>query len=260
MPELMPAIFFGHGNPLNTLADNNFTRGWSHIGKTIERPRAVLCVSAHWYIPETAVSAAVAPKTIHDFSGFPPELYSLKYPAPGDPALASRVRELLPSVPVALDEKRGLDHGTWAVLRHVFPEADVPVVQLSIDRTKPAAFHFNLGRQLAPLREEGILIVGSGNIVHNLYLYSWERHHFIKPFDWAERFEARAREFLVAGDYDSLINYGKMGNDALLSIPNPDHYLPLLYIAALHREGERVSFPVAGFDGGSMSMLAVQIG
>jgi len=260
MLKTMPAIFFGHGNPLNTLPENIFTRGWSRIGSFLPRPRAVLCVSAHWYVPETAVTASASPPIIHDFSGFPQQLYDIAYPAPGDPGLAGRVRDLLSPLPVDLDEKRGLDHGTWTVLRHVFPEADVPVVQLSIDRTKPAQYHFDLGKQLAPLRDEGVLIAGSGNIVHNLYLYSWERSRIVKPFDWAERFESKTREFLISGDYESLVNYGIMGNDALLSIPNPDHYLPLLYIAALRRQGEQVSFPLAGFDGGSISMLCVRFG
>jgi len=260
MSKPMPAIFFGHGNPMNTLTDNDFTRGWRHAGSAVVRPRAVLCVSAHWYIPGTSVTSAPFLKTIHDFEGFPRELYDIQYPAPGDPGLSRDVRDLLAPLPVGLDDDWGLDHGTWSVLRHVFPQADVPVVQLSIDRTKPAAYHFNIGKQLSPLRDEGVLIVGSGNLVHNLYLYSWDRHHMIKPFDWAERFETKTREFLVSGDNDSLINYGNMGNDALLSIPTPDHYLPLLYITALRREGEPVSFPVSGFDGGSMSMLAVQIG
>jgi len=256
----MPAIFFGHGNPMNTLGPNTFTKCWSHIGSVIERPRAVLCISAHWYIPETSVTAMPLPRTIHDFEGFPGKLYDIRYTAPGDPGLAQRVRDLLAPTPVGRDEMWGLDHGAWSVLRHVCPEADVPVVQLSIDRTRPAAYHFNLAKQLAPLRDEGVLIAGSGNLVHNLYLYSWDRHHMVQPFDWALRFETRAREFLVKGDYDSLVNYGNMGKDALLAIPTPDHYLPLLYIAALRREGEPVSFPVSGFDGGSMSMLAVQIG
>ncbi|HEY0378447.1 MAG TPA: 4,5-DOPA dioxygenase extradiol [Pyrinomonadaceae bacterium] len=259
MSEQMPAIFFGHGNPMNALADNEYTRAWAGIGAEIPRPRAILCVSAHWYLPGTAVTAMERPRTIHDFGGFPRELYEFKYPAPGDVALAARVRELLAPVPVAPDESWGLDHGTWSVLCHVFPEADVPVVQLSMDETQPAAFHYELGRRLAPLRDEGVLVVGSGNVVHNLHTYSWGRHA-VEPFDWAVRFEERARELLTAGDDRRLVNYEALGREAQLSAPTPDHFLPLLYVLALRGEAERVSFPVEGFDGGSVSMLSVKIG
>lgn len=259
MSEPMPAIFFGHGNPLNALAENDYTRAWAAVGTEIPRPRAVLCVSAHWYLPGTAVTAMERPRTIHDFGGFPRELYEVKYPAPGEPALARRVRDLLAPVPVALDERWGLDHGTWSVLCHVFPEADVPVVQLSMDETEPAAFHYEIGRRLAPLRDEGVLIIGSGNVVHNLHTYAWGRHE-VEPFDWAVRFEALARELLTTGDDRRLVNYEALGRDARLSAPTPDHFLPLLYVMALRREGEAVSFPAEGFDGGSVSMLSVKIG
>ncbi|HWT03476.1 MAG TPA: 4,5-DOPA dioxygenase extradiol [Pyrinomonadaceae bacterium] len=259
MSETMPAIFFGHGNPMNALADNEYTRAWAAVGAEIPRPRAVLCVSAHWYLPGTAVTAMGRPRTIHDFGGFPRELYEFKYPAPGDVELAARVRELLAPAPVASDERWGLDHGTWSVLCHAFPDADIPVVQLSMDETQPAAFHYEIGRRLAPLRDEGVLIIGSGNVVHNLHTYSWGRHA-VEPFDWAVRFEERARELLVAGDDRQLVNYEALGKDALLSAPTPEHFLPLLYVIALRREGERVSFPVEGFDGGSVSMLTVKIG
>ncbi len=259
MSEPMPAIFFGHGNPLNALAENDYTRAWAAIGAEIPRPRAVLCVSAHWYLPGTAVTAVERPRTIHDFGGFPRELYEVKYPAPGDPALARRVRDLLAPTPVALDERWGLDHGTWSVLCHVFPEADVPVVQLSMDETEPAAFHYEIGKRLGPLRDEGVLIIGSGNVVHNLHTYAWGRHE-VEPFDWAVRFEARARALLTAGDDPLLVNYEALGRDAQLSAPTPDHFLPLLYVMGLRREGEAVSFPAEGFDGGSVSMLSIKIG
>ena len=259
MSEPMPAIFFGHGNPMNALADNDYTRAWAALGAQIPRPRAVLCVSAHWYLPGTAVTAMERPRTIHDFGGFPRELYEFKYGAAGDVALAGRVRELLAPVPVASDERWGLDHGTWSVLCHVFPEADVPVVQLSMDETQPAAFHYEVGRRLSPLRDEGVLIIGSGNLVHNLHTYSWGRHA-VEPFDWAVRFEERARELLTAGDDRQLVNYEALGRDAQLSAPTPEHFLPLLYVIAQRREGEQVSFPVEGFDGGSVSMLSVKIG
>lgn len=259
MSKPMPTIFFGHGNPMNTLFNNDYTKGWAAIGTEVTPPKAVLCVSAHWYVPATLVTAMPSPRTIHDFGGFPPELYRITYPAPGDPALASRVQDLLEPISVGRDKQWGLDHGTWVVLRHVFPRANVPVVQLSIDETQPAAFHYEIGKRLGPLRNEGVLIIGSGNIVHNLSAYSWDQPH-VEPLDWAVRFEKQARELLLAGKDGPLIEYKKLGRDALLSAPTPDHYLPLLYVVALRREGDTIRFPVEGFDGGSMSMLAAQIG
>lgn len=259
MAKPMPAIFFGHGNPMNALMHNAWTDGWAAIGTEIPRPRAVLAVSAHWYLPATLVTAMPSPRTIHDFGGFPRELYEVSYPAPGAPELAKQVQGLLAPIPVGLDHRWGLDHGTWSVLCHVFPEADIPVVQLSIDETQPAAFHYEVGRRLSPLRDEGVLIMGSGNIVHNLHAYAWGRHA-VEPLEWALRFDTQARELLLAGDNAPLVNYEKLGRDAMLSAPTPDHYLPLLYVIALRREGEAVSFPVEGFDGGSISMLSIQIG
>ena len=259
MAKRMPAIFFGHGNPMNALAHNAWTEGWAAIGKDIPRPQAVLVVSAHWYLPATLVTAMPTPRTIHDFAGFPRKLFEVKYPAPGDPALAGRVQEMLAPLSVNLDKRWGLDHGTWSVLVHVFPEADVPVIQLSIDETQPAEFHYELAKGLTGLRDEGVLIAGSGNLVHNLHAYSWGRRQ-IKPFDWAVRFETRARELLLAAYHEPLIAYDTLGRDAALAIPTPDHYLPLLYVLAQQREGDKVSFPVEGFDGGSVSMLTVQIG
>ncbi len=259
MTKPMPAIFFGHGNPMNALSSNAWTKGWSAIGREIPRPRAVLSISAHWYIPETFVTAMPSPRTIHDFGGFPPELYHVTYPAHGDPALASRVQALLAPSSVGRDDHWGLDHGTWSVLAHVFPKADVPVVQLSIDVTKAAHFHYEIGKRLAPLRDEGVLIVGSGNLVHNLHAYAWGLRP-IEPFDWAVRFEKQVQELLRSRDDNSLIAYKALGGDAMLSVPTPDHYLPLLYVIALRRDDERISFPVEGVDGGSISMLAVRIG
>ncbi len=259
MTAPMPAVFFGHGNPMNALLDNAYSRGWAAIGKEIPRPVAVLSVSAHWYVPGTFVTGMPAPRTIHDFGGFPQELYRIDYPAPGDPVLADHVRDLLAPMSVVLDEGWGLDHGTWTVLRHVFPRADIPVVQLSIDKRQPAEYHYELGKRLAPLRDEGVLIVGSGNLVHNLHTYAWGRHD-AEPFDWAVRFEKKARDLLVTANDGPLITYETLGHDALLSIPTPDHYLPLLYVIALRREGDPIRFPVEGVDGGSVSMLAVRIG
>jgi 4,5-DOPA dioxygenase extradiol len=200
-----------------------------------------------------------APRTIHDFGGFPRELYEVQYPAPGSPDLARRVRDLLAPMVVAIDDSWGLDHGTWSVLRHVFPGADIPVVQLSIDETREPEFHYAMARSLVPLRDEGVLIIGSGNVVHNLHAYAWGKHD-VAPFDWSVRFERRVRELLLKGEHDPLVNYEALGPDALLSVPTPDHYLPLLYVIAQQRAGESVSFPVEGFDGGSISMLTVQIG
>jgi 4,5-DOPA dioxygenase extradiol len=256
---MLPAFFFGHGNPMNALATNGYTEGWRRMGQETARPKAVLAISAHWFVPHSAVTIATAPRTIHDFGGFPPELYQVQYAAPGDPALARRVRKLLSPLDVALDDSWGLDHGTWSVLRHVYPDADIPIVQLSIDETQSAAFHFEMGKRLAPLREEGVLIVGSGNLVHNLHAYAWGRQAR-DPYDWAIRFETAARRMMVAGDFVTLVDYEKLGRDAALSIPTPDHYLPLLFVLGAGRQGESVRFPVEGVDGGSISMLAVQIG
>jgi 4,5-DOPA dioxygenase extradiol len=255
----MPVIFFGHGNPMNALERNTYTEGWATIGTSIPRPKAILAVSAHWYIPMTAVTVMRAPRTIHDFGGFPEELYRVNYPAPGDPALAIEVQTLLEPVPVNLDRQWGLDHGTWSVLAHVFPDADIPVVQLSIDETQPTTFHHEVGKRLAPLRDEGVLIIGSGNLVHNLHAYGWGRRQ-VEPYDWAVRFENQARELILAADDGPLIAYETLGPDAMLSVPTPEHFLPLIYILGLRREGDLVSFPIEGVDGGSVSMLAIKIG
>ncbi len=244
---------------MNALTDNAYTEAWSRIGRSIPRPKAILSISAHWFVPGTGVTISTSPKTIHDFGGFPRELYQVQYPAPGDPQLARRVQEMLAPLPVVLDHSWGLDHGTWSVLCHAYPDADIPVVQLSIDETKPASFHFEVGRRLALLRDENILIVGSGNLVHNLHTYAWGRH-MPDPYDWAVRFETEARQMMLAGDYKPLIDYEKLGPSALLSIPTPDHYLPLLYVIATAQKREVITFPVEGVDGGSISMLSVRVG
>ena len=260
MTTRLPAIFFGHGNPLNAILRNSYTEAWAAIGASLPRPQAILCVSAHWYLPGTAVTAMAHPRTIHDFGGFPRELYEVQYPAPGDPQLALRVRDLLEPVSVTLDDGGwGLDHGTWSVLCHVFPKADIPIVQLSIDETQPPEFHYQLAKRLAPLRDEGVLVIGSGNIVHNLHTYAWGKRE-VEPFDWAVRFEKQARRFLIDGTDSQLVSYESLGRDALLSVPTPEHYLPLIYVLGLRQPDDEVSFPVEGFDGGSISMLAIQIG
>jgi len=254
----MPVVFFGHGNPMNALQSNEYTEAWKTLGETFPRPRAILMVSAHWYVPFTAVTAMKAPRTIHDFGGFPPELYQVAYPAPGDPDLAARVTELITPVPVQLDESWGLDHGTWSVLCHAYPAADVPVVQLSIDETQPPSVHYEIAQRLKPLREEGILIAGSGNLVHNLRTYAWGEQS-AQPYDWALRFEKQACQFLEAGNHDSLIHYETMGQDAILSVPTPDHYLPMIYVIGTRDEGESITFSTQGIDGSSVSMLSFKI-
>jgi 4,5-DOPA dioxygenase extradiol len=255
----MPVIFVGHGNPMNALARNQYTDGWRQLGGNMPKPRAVLCISAHWYVPRVAVTAMQQPRTIHDFGGFPRELFEVLYPAPGSPELARRVVDILAPLPIDQDLSWGLDHGAWSVLVHLYPDAAIPVVQLSIDQTKDAATHYEIARRLAPLRDEGVLIVGSGNIVHNLHAYAWG-DDFAKPYDWALRFDGLARELMAQGDFAPLVDYESLGRDALLSAPTPDHYLPLLYVIAQRQTHEPVSFPVAGFDGGSISMLSVRIG
>ena len=255
----MPAIFVGHGNPMNAVRENVYTRAWTEIGRNLPRPQAIVAVSAHWYMPGTAVTISTSPRTVHDFGGFPPELYKVLYPAPGGPMLAARLQKLLAPVPVTLDDRWGLDHGTWAVLRHMYPGADVPVVQLSIDETQPASFHHAIGERIAPLREEGILIVGSGNLVHNMHTYAWGAHD-LEAYDWARIFEERARQLLSAAEHAPLINYEKLGREAMLSVPTPDHYLPLLYVIGAQISNDEVSYPVQGVEGGSISMLSVQVG
>ena len=253
----MPVVFFGHGSPMNTLDRNQYTDAWRALGETIPRPRAILCVSAHWYTRGTAVTAMENPKTIHDFSGFPQALFDVQYLAPGDPRLASRVRELLAPLGVHPDHSWGLDHGTWSVLKHAYPDADIPVVQLSIDGTQPPQFHYDTGKRLAPLREEGVLVVGSGNVVHNLGLM---KRNGGSAYDWSVRFNEKIREALATRDHATLVDFERLGEDARLSVPTPEHYLPLLYVAALQSEDEPMSFAVDGYDLGSVSMLTAVAG
>jgi 4,5-DOPA dioxygenase extradiol len=253
----MPVVFFGHGSPMNAITPNRYADAWRAIGAALPRPRAILSVSAHWYTRGTGVTAMARPRTIHDFHGFPKPLYEVSYPAPGDPALAHRVRELAAPVDAALDQSWGLDHGTWQVLRHAFPAADIPVVH-GIDGAQPASFHYALGRRLGPLRDEGVLVIGSGNVVHNLGLM--RRGADAAPYDWAVRFNDRVRALLSAREHGPLVAYETLGEDARLSIPTPDHYLPLLYCIALQEEGEAIDFPVDGIDIGSVGMLSAMIG
>ena len=259
MAAILPAIFFGHGNPMNALSRNAYTEAWRRMGAEMPRPKAILSISAHWYAPGAAVTVSATPRTIHDFGGFPPELYQVEYPAPGDPVLARRIQDLLAPLAVEPDESWGLDHGTWSVLCHVYPQADIPVVQLRIDSSQGARFHFDLGARLAPLREEGILIAGSGNLVHNLRSYAWDGRPRA-AYDWAARFERAAKQMIVQDDHGPLIDYPALGPDAMMSIPTPDHYLPLLYVLGARRGSDTVQFPVEGVEGGSISMLCVRLG
>lgn len=260
--QRMPAIFFGHGNPMYAIKPNRYTAAWRNLGQSIPRPQAILSVSAHWYIRGTAVTAMAHPRTIHDFGGFPQTLFEVQYPASGSPELARRVQQLLVPVEVQSDEDEtqgwGLDHGTWSVLKYTFPKADIPVVQLSIDATRPPEWHYALAQRLIPLRDEGILIIGSGNIVHNLRRLTWAEN--TPPYDWAQRFSDQVRQHLISGKHDPLINYLSAGEDARLSVPTPDHYLPLLYVIAQQQAGEAAGFPVEGIEMGAIDMTAVVVG
>ena len=257
-PPSPPAAFLGHGSPMNVLERNAYSGAWQRFGRSIARPRAILAVSAHWYVRGTRVTAGAEPRTIHDFSGWPAELYRFRYPAPGSDDLGARVIELLAPEDVRRDATWGLDHGTYGVLAHVFPQADVPVVQLSLDRTKTALEHYELAKRLRPLRDEGVLIVGSGNVVHNLEIAV--RDFAQPPLDFARRFERFAFERLEANDHASLVGYEAASADARLAVPTPEHYLPLLYVAAQAREGERVTRLVDGIEAGAIGMLSVAIG
>ena len=236
----MPVLFLGHGSPMNAIEDNEYRRAWQALGKRLRRPRAILCISAHWETRGVYVGGAERPDTIHDFHGFPRPLFEVRYPAPGSPELARRVAELLdPVVRAHIDPARGLDHGAWGVLQPMFPEADIPVVQLSLSVLQPGAWHYDLARCLEPLRDEGVLVVASGNIVHNLRLFKYTE---TEPLDWAQRFDEDVAEHIASGHHAGLLGYETLGSDALLAIPTPEHYLPLLYALALQREGEPVEF------------------
>ncbi len=252
-----PVIFIGHGNPLNAISDTRYARDWGSLGRQIIRPRAILAISAHWYINGVAVTAMANPRTIHDFGGFPPELYAVEYPAPGSPSLANEIAARLNPIPVRLDEDWGLDHGTWSVLCRLFPEAGIPVIQLSIDRRESGTFHYELGRRLAPLRDEGVLIIGSGNIVHNLGAYTWG-YPDSPPRDWTVKFEEHVRQSLITGHHLSLIDWEMAGNEARLAVPTAEHYLPLLYVIGASHPSDQIDFPVSGVEGGSISMLSVR--
>jgi 4,5-DOPA dioxygenase extradiol len=235
----MPVLFVGHGSPMNALEDNAFTRGWRDVARRMPKPRAIVCESAHWETRGVYVGATDRPETIHDFYGFPKALFDVRYLAPGAPDLAHRIAGMIRGARVHVDPGRGLDHGVWSVLRIMYPEADIPTLQLSLDTAQPGDFHFRLGRELAPLRDDGVLILGSGNIVHNLRLFNF---HDPAPAEWAERADTLLRASMESGDYTDLVDWPRLGADVTLGIPTPEHYLPLLYVLAVRRDGETVQF------------------
>lgn len=258
--EKMPVLFLGHGSPMNAIEENQFVTGFRNIAKTLPKPNAILCISAHWYTNGTKLTAMEMPRTIHDFGGFPKALFDVQYPAKGSPELARQTKELLQPTVVELDEKWGLDHGAWSVIKHLYPKADIPVIQMSIDYTKPAEYHFELAQKLNALRHKGILMIGSGNIVHNLGLVDW--NNFDKDnygLDWAIEARATINDYLLAGDYQPLINYERQSKAINMAIPSPDHYLPLIYTLGLQQKGESISLFNDKLVAGSLSMTSVKI-
>jgi 4,5-DOPA dioxygenase extradiol len=263
---ILPALFVGHGNPMNAIEDNPYSLGWEQVGATLPTPAAILCISAHWETRGTLLTAMEAPKTIHDFGGFPKALFDVQYPAPGSPALAGLAKETLSpprngltssfAAEAGLTNDWGLDHGAWSVLCRMFPAAQVPVIQLSLDRDQPAPFHYELGKALKPLRKRGVLVVSSGNIVHNLRLAKWND----SAADWALAFDAQSTELIASGNDAALVNYASLGEEARLSIPTPEHYQPLLYTLGLREKDELVSFFNEGVTLSSISMRSVRLG
>ena len=251
----MPILFVGHGNPMNAIEDNAFSRAWAEVSQALPKPQAILCISAHWETAGTLVTAMEHPRTIHDFGGFPRALFEKLYPAPGSPELAELVQRTVSSASVGLDQTWGLDHGTWSVLCRMYPSADIPVVQLSLDYTQKPAYHYALGRELQALRRKGILVVGSGNIVHNLRLAVWRD----QAFDWAIQFDQTIKDLILSGDHQPIIHYESLGRPAELSIPTNEHYLPLLYALGAQESGEQVRFFADQVTMGSISMRGVWI-
>lgn len=259
--EKLPALFIGHGSPMNGIEDNEFSRTWAKFGKEIPKPKAVLVISAHWLTNGTHITAMDNPKTIHDFGGFPQELFDVEYPAKGSPELAKATSELITSTNVCLDHNWGLDHGTWTVVRHMYPHADIPVLQLSIDYNKPPQYHYDLAKQLASLRKKGVLIIGSGNMVHNLRMVAWDKMQVPNyGFDWAIEMNTIFKEKIANNDFKALIDYEKLSSAAKLAIPTPDHYYPLLYSIALQDNKDEISFFNDQLVGGSLNMTSVKIG
>jgi 4,5-DOPA dioxygenase extradiol len=254
--QILPALFIGHGSPMNAIEDNEFSRGWSEIAKKLPKPRAVLCISAHWETSGTRVCAVETPRTIHDFMGFPRALHEMQYPAPGAPEYAQMTASQIKKTHVELDHEWGLDHGSWSVLCRMFPMANVPVYQLSLDQTKSPRWHYELAKELRSLRRKGVLIVGSGNMVHNLRLMQFQAG----AFEWASEFDMRLKKLIAEGDHDSVINYRKHGTMADLSVPTNEHYLPLLYVLGLQEKNEPLNFFNEKTTMGSISMRSLVIG
>ncbi len=258
---LMPVLFIGHGSPMNGIEDNEFSNRWKLMAKEIPTPKAVLVVSAHWFTIGTSITAMDFPKTIHDFGGFPEALFQVQYPAPGSFSLAKETASMIHSTVVELDHDWGLDHGTWTVIRHMYPEATIPVLQLSIDYTKGPAFHYDLAKELYHLRKKGILIIGSGNMVHNLRMVAWDKLEGpAYGYDWALQMNQTFKNLILNHEHNPLIHYNKLGAEALLAIPTPEHYLPLLYTLGLQGKSENVSFFNDKPVGGSLTMTSVKIG
>ena len=253
----MPALFIGHGSPMNAIEENEFTRSWSQIGNSMPKPSAILCISAHWETRGTFVTTAEHPATIHDFYGFPDTLFSVQYPAPGNPILAKEIIEMAPSPPVRPDSNWGMDHGTWSVLKHFYPEANIPVLQLSLDHSMKPEDHYLLAKKLNTLRRKGVLIIGSGNMVHNLRQIDWRNPG--QGFEWAEQANELFKNLIVARDFQKLIHYDLLGKAVQLSVPTPEHYLPLLYILAQTEESDTISFFNDHCIYGSLAMTSVQI-
>ena len=259
--QVMPVLFIGHGSPMNGIEDTAFSRRWSQMAKEIPTPKAVLVVSAHWFTKGTKITAMDFPKTIHDFGGFPQELFDVQYPAPGNPLLAKETAELLHSAHVEFDHDWGLDHGAWTIIRHMYPEANIPVLQLSIDYTKGPQYHYDLAKELNVLRKKGVLIIGSGNMVHNLRMVAWDRLNDPEyAYDWAIQMNNKFKELIQAGNHKPLINYSSLGKEAMLAIPTPEHYLPLMYTLGLKSSKDDISFFNDKAVGGSLTMTSVKIG
>lgn len=259
--ERMPVLFLGHGSPMNAIEENEFVQGWRNVGKTIPNPNAILCISAHWETRGTYVTAMEKPKTIHDFGGFPKELFAVQYPAPGSPSLAQETKDLITTTEVGLDQTWGLDHGAWSVVRRLYPLADIPIIQMSLDYYQGAQYHYDLAKQIAALRRKGVLIIGSGNMVHNLGMVAWDkRNETGYGFDWALEAREKMTSSILSGDDASLINYKAQGKSFQLAIPTPEHYLPLLYTLALKEGNEGVSLFNDKAVMGSLTMTSVKIG
>jgi 4,5-DOPA dioxygenase extradiol len=255
--ETMPVLFLGHGNPMNAIEENEFTKGWTDTGKSIPKPTAILCISAHWETRGTYVTAMDKPQTIHDFGGFPQQLFDMQYLAPGDVELAKETKSNVTKTDVGFNYDWGLDHGCWVVVSRLYPKADIPVIQLSLDYTKPAQWHFELAKELAFLRKKGVLIIGSGNVVHNLGLVNWQNG---KPFDWAIEADNTVKSLINTHDYQSLEKYDSLGKAMSLAVPTPEHYLPLLYTLALKNENENLAYFNDKIVNGSISMASLKIG